>query len=135
MDAGGKLVADGFSPDGTRLLVMKYVSAAGVVPGVVDVASGKLHPVPGRWRQGQLRRLCLRPDGKAVYISSPTNRCMQTQEFKTLRYHDPASGRFDVLTANIPWDVGGFTIADDGRHPPSPATRILHQQAARAVAA
>ena len=38
------------------------------------------------------------------------------QEFKTLRFHDPDSGRFEVLSAAIPWDVGGFTIADDGKH-------------------
>ena len=39
VDAGGWWSATGFSPDGSRLLVMQYVSAAESHPGVVDVAS------------------------------------------------------------------------------------------------
>ncbi|MDQ3160293.1 MAG: hypothetical protein M3Q51_04625, partial [Pseudomonadota bacterium] len=44
--AGGSWGAMDFSPDGSQLLVMKYVSAAESHPGVVDVASGKLELFP-----------------------------------------------------------------------------------------
>ena len=116
VDAGGNWSPMDFSPDGTRLLVMKYVSAAESYPGVVDVASGKLTLFPVDGGKASFGGFAFAPDGKAVYFISDEPLQGKPQEFKTLRYHDPASGRFDVLTANIPWDVGGFTIADDGRH-------------------
>lgn len=116
VDAGGNWSPMDFSPDGTRLLVMKYVSAAESYPGVVDVASGKLTLFPVDGGKASFGGFAFAPDGKAVYFISDELLQGKPQEFKTLRYHDPASGRFDVLTANIPWDVGGFTIADDGRH-------------------
>jgi len=116
VDAGGNWSPMDFSPDGTRLLVMKYVSAAESYPGVVDVASGKLTLFPVDGGKASFGGFAFAPDGKAVYFISDEPLHGKPQEFKTLRYHDPASGRFDVLTANIPWDVGGFTIADDGRH-------------------
>ena len=37
------------------------------------------------------------------------------QEFQTLRFHDPAASKFEVLTANIPWDVDGFTLSEDDK--------------------
>jgi len=56
------------------------------------------------------------PDGRAVYFISDELLDGKAQEFQTLRHHDPASGRFEVLTRDIPWDVDGFTIAENGRH-------------------
>ncbi len=116
VDAGGNWSPMDFSPDGTRLLVMKYVSAAESYPGVVDVASGKLTLFPVDGGKASFGGFAFAPDGKAVYFISDEPLQGKPQEFKTLRYHDPASGRFEVLTANIPWDVGGFTLADDGKH-------------------
>ena len=114
--AGGSWGAMDFSPDGSRLLVMKYVSAAESYPGVVDVASGKLELFPVDGGKASFGGFAFAPDGKAVYFISDEPLQGKAQEFKTLRYHNPATGKFEVLTANIPWDVGGFTIADDGRH-------------------
>ena len=57
-----------FSPDGSRLLVMKYVSAAESYPGVVDVASGK--PV-ATWTVGHRPRgIAVSRDGKSVYVAA-----------------------------------------------------------------
>ena len=114
--AGGSWSAMDFSPDGTRLLVMKYVSAAESYPGVVDVASGKLELFPVDGGKASFGGFAFAPDGKAVYFISDEPLQGKSQEFKSLRHHDPASGKFEVLTANIPWDVAGFTIADDGQH-------------------
>ena len=116
VDAGGSWTPMDFSPDASRLLVMKYVSAAESYPGVVDVASGKLTLFPVDGGKASFGRFAFAPDGKAVYFVSDEPLQGKPQEFKTLRYHDPDSGTFEVLTADIPWDVGGFTIADDGRH-------------------
>ena len=114
--AGGSWGAMDFSPDGSRLLVMKYVSAAESHPGVVDVATGKLELFPVDGGKASFGGFAFAPDGKAVYFISDEPLQGKPQEFKTLRYHNPATGKLDVLTANIPWDVAGFTLADDGKH-------------------
>ena len=114
--AGGSWRAMDFSPDGSQLLVMKYVSAAESYPGVVDVASGKLELFPVDGGKASFGGFAFAPDGKAVYFISDEPLQGKPQEFRTLRYHDPATGKFEVLTANIPWDVEDLAIAEDGRH-------------------
>ena len=116
VDAGGNWSPMDFSPDGTQLLVMKYVSAAESYPGEVDVATGKLTLFPVDGGKASFGGFAFAPDGKSVYFVSDEPLQGKPQEFKTLRYHDPASGKFEVLTAHIPWDVEGFTLSDDGRH-------------------
>ena len=116
VDAGGNWTPMDFSPDGSRLLVMKYVSAAESYPGEVDVATGKLSLFPVDGGKASFGGFAFAADGKAAYFVSDEPLQGKPQEFKTLRYHNPDSGTFEVLTANIPWDVGGFTIADNGRH-------------------
>lgn len=113
---GGSWSAQDFSPDGKQLLVMKYVSAAESYPGVVDLESGKLRMFPVDGGKAAFGGFEFAPDGKAVYFVSDEPLDGKAQEFQTLRYHEPASGKFEVLSRQIPWDVDGFTIADDGRH-------------------
>ena len=113
---GGSWSAQDFSPDGTRLLVMKYVSAAESYPGVVDVATGKLEMFPVDGGKAAFGGFAFAPDGRAVYFVSDEPLEGKAQEFQTLRHHDPATGKFEVLTRDIPWDVDGFTVAEDGRH-------------------
>jgi dipeptidyl aminopeptidase/acylaminoacyl peptidase len=116
VNAGGSWSAMDFSPDSSKLLVMKYVSAAESYPGVVDVASGKLELFPVDGGKASFGGFAFAPDGKAVYFISDEPLQGMSQEFKTLRYHNPATGKFEVLSATIPWDVEGFTISDDGKH-------------------
>jgi dipeptidyl aminopeptidase/acylaminoacyl peptidase len=113
---GGNWGAMDFSPDGKRLLVSRYVSAAESYPGVVDVDSGKLEMFPVDGGKAAFGGFAFAGDGKSVYFVSDEPLDGKPQEFQTLRYHDPASGKFEVLTANIPWDVDGFTISDDDQH-------------------
>ena len=116
VDAGGNWSPMDFSPDGSRLLVMKYVSAAESYPGVVDVATGKLELFPVDGGKASFGGFAFAPDGKAVYFISDEPLRGKPQEFQTLRYHDPASGTLEVLSSRIAWDIEGFTLADDGRH-------------------
>ncbi len=113
---GGSWSAQDFSPDGKRLLVMKYVSAAESYPGAVDIETGKLEMFPVDGGKAAFGGFAFAPDGKSVYFVSDEPLEGKAQEFQTLRYHDPESGKFEVLTRNIPWDVDGFTVAEDGRH-------------------
>ena len=113
---GGSWAALDFSPDGQRLLVMKYVSAAESYPGVVDVATGKLELFPVDGGKASFDGFAFAPDGRGVYFISDEPIDGKPQEFSSLRHHDPATGKLTVLSAGIPWDVSGLVIADDGRH-------------------
>ncbi|WP_196778743.1 S9 family peptidase [Cognatilysobacter tabacisoli] len=113
---GGSWAAMDFSPDGRRLLVMKYVSAAESYPGVVDVATGKLELFPVDGGKASFDGFAFAPDGRGVYFISDEPIDGKPQEFSSLRHHDPATGKLTVLSAGIPWDVSGLVIADDGRH-------------------
>ena len=106
-----------FSPDGKRLLVMKYVSANESYPGVVDLATRQARAVPGRRRQGRVRRLRVRA-GRQVGVLRLRRAAgrQAAANSSTLRHHDPASGKFDVLSATSRGTSTASSIADDGKH-------------------
>lgn len=114
--AGGSWRAMDFSPDGKRLLVMKYVSANESQPGEVDVGSGRLQLFPVDGGKAAFGGFRYAPGGHAAYFISDEPFEGKASEFQTLRLHDPASGRLVQLSGGIPWDVEGLEIADDGRH-------------------
>ena len=108
--AGGSWQPVDFSRDGKRLIVMQYVSANESRPAIVDLSTGaltKLYDEKKRVAYGNLR---FSNDGAGIYYTSD-----ESGEFSELRKRDLASTRSTSLTANIPWDVEGFTISDDGR--------------------
>ncbi|TWI05879.1 dipeptidyl aminopeptidase/acylaminoacyl peptidase [Luteimonas cucumeris] len=115
LQQGGNWGAMDFSPDGRQLLVSRYVSANESYPGVVDVATGKLEMFPIDGGKASFGGFAFAPDGKAVYFVSDEPFEGQPSEFQTLRYHDPASGKL-VQLSDVPWDVDGFEVAEDGRH-------------------
>lgn len=114
--AGGSWSAMDFSPDGKRLLVMKYVSANESYPGVVDLATGKLELFPVDGGKAAFAGFKFAPDGKSVYFISDEPFDGKPSEFQTLRFHDPDAGKFEQLSGNIAWDVDGLEIAEDGKH-------------------
>ncbi|MEO8365314.1 MAG: prolyl oligopeptidase family serine peptidase [Pseudoxanthomonas sp.] len=114
--AGGSWSAMDFSPDGKRLLVMKYVSANESVPGEVDIASGKLELFPVDGGKAAFGGFRFAPGGEAAYFISDEPFEGKASEFKTLRFHDPASGKLLQLSGEIPWDVEDMDIAADGKH-------------------
>ncbi|GAB3755713.1 S9 family peptidase [Lysobacter olei] len=113
---GGQWSAEDFSPDGKRLLVTRYVSAAESYPGEVDLATGKLTMFPVEGGKAAFGGFRYAPDGQSAYFVSDEPVGGKPSEFKTLRHHDPASGKVTELSAGIPWDVEDFTLAQDGRH-------------------
>lgn len=113
---GGQWNAMDFSPDGRQLLVMKYVSAAESYPGLVEVDSGKLTMFPVDGGKAAFNGFRFAPDGRSVYFISNEPVDGRPQEFHTLRYHDPSTKKFEVLTTSTPWDVVDLEISDDGRH-------------------
>ena len=108
---GGTWYATDFSPDGKRLLVQRYVSINDSRPGELDLTTGKLELFPVDGGRAAFGPFLYAPDGQGVYYISDESR-----EFRSLRYHNPASGDMVDLTADLPWNVVAFDIAADGKH-------------------
>ena len=114
--AGGSWSAMDFSPDNRTLLVMKNVSAAESHPGEVNLETGALTLFPVDGGKASFGGFAYSHDGKSVYFISDEPVDGVAQEFKTLRHHDPATGKLTVISQGIAWDVEGFSLSDDGRH-------------------
>ncbi len=100
-----------WSPDNNKLLVQHGVSANESYLYWCDVATKKLTPINlqkdkkiayggGLWSK----------DGRGVYYTSD-----EAGEFQQLIYYELATSKKTTLTGNIPWDVGGLALSDDGR--------------------
>lgn len=113
---GGSWDAEDFSPDGQQLLVVKYVSASERYPGLVDLRSGKLQMFPVDGGKAAISDFRFARDGRSVYYVSDEPVGGKPQEFTSLRRHEPASGKLEVLSADIPWDVGDLELSADGKH-------------------
>jgi acetyl esterase/lipase len=116
LSEGGSWTPLDFSPDGSKLLVMKYVSISESYPGEVDVATGALRMFPVEGGTAAFAGFAYARDGRGVYYISDEPVGGRPAEFLTLRFHDPRKERPEVLSAHIPWDVEGFTLSRDGRH-------------------
>ena len=89
---GGSWSASDFSPDGTRLLVSRYVSANESHPGELELASGKLAMFPVDGGKAALGQFRYAPDGKGVFYISDEDIAGKPQQFRTLRWHGPGMG-------------------------------------------
>lgn len=108
---GGMWTPLDFSPDGKRLLVIKYMSINEAYPGEVDLASGKVTMFPVDGGKAGFSGFRYAPDGRSVYFVSD-----EGTEFRTLRHHDTRTGKLSSISGSIPWDVQEFTLSDDGKH-------------------
>lgn len=111
LQEGGTWYATDFSRDGGKLLVTRAVSINESYPGELDLATGKLEMFPVDGGKAAFGPFRYAPDGKGAYYTSD-----EGTEFRTLRYHAPGMAEPVMLSGNIPWDVTGFDIADDGKH-------------------
>jgi dipeptidyl aminopeptidase/acylaminoacyl peptidase len=111
LEQGGSWSPVEFSPDDSRLLVVRRVSGNENYPHILDLATGKLTPIHPTEEPVAFSSLRFSRDGRGIYFTSDEN-----SEFKRLRYHDVVTGAVTVLTDDIPWDVGGLELSDDGRH-------------------
>jgi dipeptidyl aminopeptidase/acylaminoacyl peptidase len=114
----GWAVAD-WSPDGSKALIVHYVSVNESYVHVLDVKTGKKTPVPipGGVKAAHDAVMFAGPD--SIYLSSDAE-----GEFRQLARVDLATMKYAWLTKDIPWDVTGvdvhgskalFTVNEDGR--------------------
>jgi len=111
--------AAGWSPDGSKLLLLHYVSANESYPHVFDLAAGKREaiPIPGGVKAAH--DAFEFADARSLYLSSDAR-----GEFKQLARVDLSGLKYEWLTGEFPWDVTGiaaapsraaFTVNEDGR--------------------
>jgi dipeptidyl aminopeptidase/acylaminoacyl peptidase len=109
--AGEFWVANDWSADGKQLLVLHYVSINQSSLALLDVASRKLTPIAppsdARAADGKISFGLgkFSPDGKAAYVT-----CDAPGEFHQLAKLDLATGKYQWLTADIPWDVDAVEV-------------------------
>lgn len=99
-----------WAPGDTRLLVTQYISINESYAFELDLADRKLTPLLDTTITAAIGGMAYSGDGRGVYFTSDLG-----AEFMRLHYLDLASGRIDVLTADVPWDVESFELAEDGR--------------------
>ena len=109
--SGEWTVAD-WSPDERRIVAVESISINESYVHLVDVATGSSEPLTPR-REGApvaYGEVRWSKDGKALFWTTDLD-----SEFQRLVRFEPATKVSRVLTPDLPWDVDGFDLADDGR--------------------
>ena len=100
-----------WSPDDSKLLVLKEVSVSEAYLYVVDLSSGQKREVePSPTKVGILNAKFTR-DGQGVYLISDRD-----AEFARLRYINLFTNEKTVISEHIPWDIESLAISRDGHY-------------------
>lgn len=109
-DSKGSFSTLDISADEKSALLMQYVSVTESRLFLLDLASGQavsLNIAPGRVSYGEAQ---FSKDGKGVYLTLDAD-----SEFQRLAYHDFSTGRLQMLTPDLRWDVGNIALANNGK--------------------
>lgn len=104
--------ASDWSRDGTKLLLNRYVSANESYPALYDLEKRKrvdLPFPPGGAAPASFGDGAFTPDGRQAYLTTDAR-----GEFRELARVDLESGRYEWLSADIPWNVESLDVAPDG---------------------
>jgi len=108
-EVGAWAVLD-WSPDGERLLVLQYLSVNESNVFELRRADGRLTPLLDESLSASVTDARYAADGRAVFFSADIG-----AEFVRLHRLDLDSGRLEVLSADVSWDVEAFELSPDGR--------------------
>lgn len=100
-----------FSPDDTRLAILKYVSVTDTTLKVLDRESGETVEVSAGDEPAYYAPVDFTADGSGLYLVSDAG-----SEYRTLRRFDFASGEMTTLTGDIDWNVEGAELSPDGEY-------------------
>ena len=99
-----------WSDDSRRLLIVQYVSITDSRIHLLDLETGERERVAGD-PEDPYSALPLGFDAEEDGIFLTTN---ETSEFRKLAHLDLESGETTVITEEIPWNVSGGTLSEDG---------------------
>jgi dipeptidyl aminopeptidase/acylaminoacyl peptidase len=101
------------SEDGRQAAFTRYLSAAESQVWIVDLESGaarQVLPAPGESLRATHFDAGFTRDGKRLFVVSD-----RSSEFRELMRLDLAGGGLVRITGDIPWDVTGGALSEDGR--------------------
>lgn len=108
-DAPGWYPAD-WSPDGSKLLAGRFISANESILFLVDPATGERQRITPEGEKARYSGGAFSADGKGVYTTTDAG-----SEFERLVYLDLTTKQVTVLTPDLKWDVEEFALSHDGR--------------------
>jgi dipeptidyl aminopeptidase/acylaminoacyl peptidase len=100
-----------WSPDDTKLLVLKEVSAEEGYLYIVDLNSGQKREVDAAAAKVGIAGAKFTRDGQGVYFISDRD-----GEFARLRYINLFTNEKTILSGAIPWDIEELAISRDGHY-------------------
>lgn len=110
VDDGAWWAPVAWSRDSGRVLVQQYVGSTESRIYVVDADTGELRPVAGEGERSRNLALAFNADGSGIYYLTDRG-----SEFARLAYRGLHEGALElVLTEDIPWDINGFVLSEDG---------------------
>jgi dipeptidyl aminopeptidase/acylaminoacyl peptidase len=113
-EVSGQWVVAEWSPDGTKVLAVEYVSINESYIHIVELASGKSERVTprgaGKTEQISFTSPRWSKEGRSIYYLTD-----QRSEFRRLVHHDLDSGNIELISRDISWDVEDFDVSDDGQ--------------------
>lgn len=99
-----------WSPDDTRLVVTRYVSANDSRPYILTLASGEMTPLFEEGTTVSYGGFEWTPDGRTLFYTSD-----EAGEFDQLHAYEVATGKRLNLTPELRWSIEGLSLSDDGR--------------------
>ncbi len=97
-----------WSPDSRLLAIQVYRSATDRAIGLLDLDSGDFRMVAGSVRKGIYDPLAFTADGSALFI-----RTDEGGDLNRLARLDLEREAMDVITGDLPWDIGSFALSGD----------------------
>jgi dipeptidyl aminopeptidase/acylaminoacyl peptidase len=95
-----------WSHDGRTILMARYVSANESYPALLDIATQRKTDLPlPEEGIAAVSGLRFSPDGRWVYLATDSG-----GEFRRLARYDLETGKYDWLSADIPWDVSEVEV-------------------------
>jgi dipeptidyl aminopeptidase/acylaminoacyl peptidase len=111
VEAQGAWSAIDWSPDNSKLLVGHYISANESYLYWCEVATKKLTPInPQKDKKISYGAALWSKDGRSVYYASDEN-----GEFQQLIEYELATGKKNVITGNLSWDVDDIALSENGK--------------------
>ncbi|MFM7072700.1 MAG: alpha/beta fold hydrolase [Planctomycetota bacterium] len=95
-----------WSPDGKKLLVSRYVSINESYPALLDVESGRREDLPRPSEAAAaFGPFAFAADGRSVFLATDAD-----SEFRRLARVDLATGAYEWLTQDLPWDIDELDV-------------------------
>ena len=103
--------ASDWTEDDTTILVQNYISITNSKIYLVDVETQKKQLILGKEEEPSANSaLAFDKDDKGVFYITD-----KFSQFSQLTYHNLESGEDLIISSEIPWDVDGFAMSEDGK--------------------